>query len=368
MNVTRPFMTITLLLICGFFLLATCVQQPTDGAEQLDESVPALEVAEVAPPLSPEQKALETRLSEIGEGFAGEFGIGVVEVASGAEMAFNGEALFPQQSVTKLWVALAALDRVDGGELDLAEPVTIRREDLTVFYQPVRNIVTVQGQYATDYRDLFERALTQSDNTANDRLLRRIGGPQSVEAFFQRKHIGGVRFGVDERTKQSAIAGLKWDQRYSVGNTFFDVRDDVPDAIRQSAFEGYLADPVDGASAVGIAKALARLARGELLKQGSPQLILSTLENTKSGPQRRKGGVPSGWKIAHKTGTGQVYAGDHSGYNDVGVLTAPDGKRYALAVLIGRTRTSYQARFEMMQSVTRAVVDYHESVTAQNGV
>ena len=122
-----------------------------------------------------------------------------------------------------------------------------------------------------------------------------------------------------------------------------------------------LADPVDGASAIGIAQALARLAKGDILSPASTSFILGTLERTKSGPNRLKGGTPAGWVMAHKTGTGQVFDGEQSGYNDVGVLRAPDGSQYAIAVMIGRTRSSFSSRFEMMQAVTRAVADHHLS-------
>ena len=122
---------------------------------------------------------------------------------------------------------------------------------------------------------------------------------------------------------------------------------------------------VDGPTASGkgtIAKALARLARGDLLSEASTQLITSSMEKTRSGPRRLKGGVPAGWTIAHKTGTGQFFDGVQSGYNDVGILTAPDGSIYSLAVLIGQTRASYAARMAMMQEVTRTVARYHDAL------
>ena len=358
---TRTLVTATLLLVCTFALLATCVREPGESVAQFEDRVRLPQAqAMTRPALDDVQRALEQELERLGEGFPGQLGIAVVEAGSGAAMGHNSTEPMPQQSVTKLWVAMTALDLVDKGALDLAEPVTIGREDLTLFYQPLRDIVRRDGRFATDYRDLMVRALTQSDNTANDRLLRRVGGPTAVEGFMRREGIVNVRFGTDERTKQSAIAGLEWSPRYSMGRAFYDARDKVPATIRRRAFEDYLSDPVDGASALGLADTLARLARGELLSEGSTRFLLATLEETKSGPRRLKGGLGEGWSIAHKTGTGQVYDGEQSGYNDVGVLTAPDGTRYAVAVLIGRTRSSYARRFELMQAVTQAVVDYHE--------
>ena len=75
--------------------------------------------------------------------------------------------------------------------------------------------------------------------------------------------------------------------------------------------------------------------------------------------------MPAGWTIAHKTGTGQFFDGVQSGYNDIGILTAPDGTNYTIAVMIGSTRASYAARMGMMQEVTRSVVRYHDQRGAQ---
>ena len=88
------------------------------------------------------------------------------------------------------------------------------------------------------------------------------------------------------------------------------------------------------------------------------------MSNTRSGPRRLKGGRADGWVVSHKTGTGQYWNGMQSGYNDVGVLFAPDSSPYAVAVMIGVTRRPTIERMEMMQEVTRAVIAYHEALKA----
>lgn len=304
------------------------------------------------------ERAFEQRLEEIAASLKGTVGIAVADVETGRTYDVAGEDWFPQQSVSKLWVTLTALDEVDRGRLDLDERVAIGPADLTLFHQPIRAIVEARGSFATDYADLIQRAITGSDNTANDRILRRVGGPEAVAGFLSENDIEGVRFGADERTKQSAIAGLRWDQSYSIGRRFYDAREQVPEAARRAAFEAYLADPIDGATPIGMAWALARLARGELLSPVTTELMLHTLRQTRSGPQRLKAGVPPGWTFGHKTGTGQFFAGEQSGYNDVGIMTSPEGHRYAVAVMIGRTREPTLARMRMMQEVSLATARF----------
>jgi len=198
-------------------------------------------------------------------------------------------------------------------------------------------------------------------------VLRRVGGPDAVRRVLARKGFADIRFGPGERPMQSAIAGLEWQQSYALGKTFFEVRKTVPHSVRRDAFDRYVQDPVDGASPVAIAAALAQLQSGELLSDGGTSRFLAWLGDVKSGPNRLKGGLPEGWRIAHKTGTGQVLdivppgqPGYQAGYNDVGILTAPDGTIYTVAVLIGKTIAPVPERMEMMHGVVRAVAGYHE--------
>ena len=88
------------------------------------------------------------------------------------------------------------------------------------------------------------------------------------------------------------------------------------------------------------------------------------MSQTRTGPQRLTGGLAPGWRIAHKTGTGQVLGATQAGYNDIGILTSPDGRHYAVAVMIGRTAAPIPARMELMQNVTRAVIAYRRGRAA----
>src|SRR5688572_29620484 len=111
------------------------------------------------------QRILDARIRQLGEDFDGVVGIAVREVDGGWTTSVNGNRYFPQQSVSKFWVALTAFQRVDAGELDLSRQVTLRRADLTLFHQPIASQIGANG-YTTTLGDLVFRALTQSDNTA----------------------------------------------------------------------------------------------------------------------------------------------------------------------------------------------------------
>ncbi len=254
---------------------------------------------------------------------------------------------------------MTALEQVDQGKLRLDQQVRVTRSDLAVFHSPLRDRVVAGGDTSETVASLMQQAITASDNTANDSLLRTVGGPDAVRAFIARRNLGNIRFGPGERAMQSAIAGLEWRQEYSVGQRFFTARAAIPYNKRKAALDRYLADPVDGASPAAIASALGRLAKGELLSPASTSFLLGLMERVTSGPNRLKGGVPYDWRFAHKTGTGQDLPPVATGYNDVGIMTAPDGSRYAVAVMLGDTTASVSQRMAFMRSISRAVATYH---------
>jgi beta-lactamase class A len=334
------------LILCGGAPSAV----PALGAQQPIQLLPNAEA----------QHTLEQRIAALGRGFDGIVGIAVRDVETGWTTSWNGQRYFPQQSVSKFWVAVTALQEADAGRLDLSQSATLTRADLTLFHQPVAADLGADG-YTTSLDNFMFRALTTSDNTCNDMVLRHAGGPEAVRAMLARNHLDGIRFGPGERLMQSRIAGLHWQQAFSRGNAFFRARAQVPEDERRAAFEHYVDDPVDGAMPEGVVAGLARLQRGELLSQRSTARLLSILAQVRTGPQRLKGGLLPGWQIGHKTGTGQVFNGEQAGYNDIGILTAPDGHHYAVAVMIGRTSTPLGTRMTLMQNVTRAVIAYHDA-------
>jgi beta-lactamase class A len=187
--------------------------------------------------------------------------------------------------------------------------------------------------------------------------MKLIGGPESVASDLRGMGLVGVGVGAYERDLQSLTAGLTWRIDYGIGWNFQTARALLPTAVREAALADYLEDPIDGAAPEAITSALVRLATGDLLSPRSTGYLLDLMQAARTGPRRLKGGLQPGWRIAHKTGTGQDFRGASVGINDVGLLTAPDGRVYAVAVMIRRTHQPVPRRLELMQAVTRAVAN-----------
>ena len=346
----------------GLALACAAITQVAASAAVQPKAPPA--PARPKPPSQPPVVAapadLRQQLTGLGRNFDGKVGIAVVSLNDGWEIDWNANTLFPQQSCSKLWVAITAMDAVDRGKVSLDQPVTLTPADLTLFHQPIREKVLATGSYTTTLGSLLFQAITESDNTANDKLMRAVGGAPAVRAMIARKGLGSIRFYNGERALQSKTAGMPWKQSYSLGSAFWDARAALPVKTRTAAFKRYLASPYDGASPHAIADALAALKKGELLQPASSEKLLSIMGQTRTGGMRVKAALAPGWDWNHKTGTGQELQGRIAGLNDIGLLTAPDGSVYAMAIMVVANKSDGSAQ-EIMRAVTKAVIAWHQS-------
>ena len=309
---------------------------------------------------APAPATLRDQIAALGRDFDGKAGIAVVSLGDGWEADWNANARFPQQSCSKLWVAITALDAVDRGRISLDDRVSLDRSDLTLFHQPLGAKILAGTAQSISLGELMFTAITESDNTANDKLLRSIGGPPAVRSMIARKGLGAIRFYNGERALQSKIAGLTWNPAYSIGSAFADARTALPMSVRQAAFQRYIRDPYDGASPHAIANALAALKNGELLSPRSTERLLSTMGRTRTGGMRVRAALGPGWEWNHKTGTGQELNGRIGGINDIGLLTAPDGTVYAVAIMTIPDHSDGSAQ-ELMRNVAKTVIAFHDS-------
>lgn len=354
---------ITILLAMGFFaLLYTLINAGTARGSSAEITSYSSDQIEFTDSKSRRQRlapaGLSAQFNELGEEFGGKVGIAVHSLGENWTAAYRGGSIFPQQSVSKLWVAVAVLDAVDNGQMSLSDQVTVTQNDLTVFNQPIRERLGPNG-YKISILELLKLSLDQSDNTANDVLFRKVGGRKAVKEMLIRKDLDEINIGPGEKQLQSQIAGLSWRDEFSTGRAFLTARESTPMQVRQAALKTYLGNPPDATTPDGMVRALAKLQSEELLTPQSTQLLIDLMQSSTTGTERLRGGLDAGWKLAHKTGTGQILGPLATAFNDVGILTAPDGQHYAVAVLIASTERSVSERQSLMSAVTKAVIKCH---------
>ncbi len=143
-----------------------------------------------------------------------------------------------------------------------------------MFNEPLGRSIDDSGQgYQTTVEGLLQHALEQSDNSANDTLIR-VVGLNSVRDMLDRKGLSGIKLGADERHLQSLISGITWKPEYGEGRNFEQARAKLPVEVRQNAMDRYLSDPADGATPVGVVQALsASFGQGRAAVRGPPRRL-----------------------------------------------------------------------------------------------
>ncbi|MFC8042204.1 class A beta-lactamase [Nocardia sp. NPDC057353] len=197
-------------------------------------------------------------------------------------------------STFKVYAAAAILRLESEGALDLAETVPVRPAEIVV------NSPVTQAAQGTElsYAQLCAAALTRSDNTAGNLLLRRIGGPAALTAFART---------VGDR----ATTLERWE----------------PELNR--AERGSLADTT---TAEALATGYDALLLGTALPQAQRRTLTDWMAASTTSARRIRAALPPGWTAADKTG-----GGDFGTVNDAGVLWAPDGTPLLLALLTDST-------------------------------
>jgi beta-lactamase class A len=292
--------------------------------------------------------------------FPGRAGIAIYTPFSDDIIGRRHTERFPQQSVSKMWVALTILEQEAAGKLSLDKKIRVSRDDIVVFSQPIKQYLSSQDSFEMSVRELLAHAVNASDNLANSVLIRVAGGPQAINQMLDRRKVQSIRFGPGEVLLQSAIAGLNWQPEYRKGNAFKEQRSRIPMEKRRAALDKYLASPLDGAAPGTIALVLKRF--GERAPDDPGAKLLKLMAGTYTGRSRLRSGLAPGWSLAHKTGTGQVLGSISTALNDVGVMKAPDGCRYQVAVMIAETRAGREVTNGLMQNVARAVVRHHRQI------
>lgn len=284
----------------------------------------------------------------------GVLGFGLMNLESGQSWTWEGERRFPMQSVFKMLVGAATLAEVDAGRMTLSEPISIGAKDLSPPRSPIAEAWPGRTVYSAE--ELLIAAVSDSDNTAADVLMKRIGGPGAVSGWLQAQKIEEVRVDRYERELQPEALGLASFRPAWKGAAFDAALATVPLAQRQAAAEAYLRDPRDTATPRGMMVFLSRLDAGELLSPASTRRLVKIMANSPRGAERLKAGLPKDALFAHKIGTGSSFGGRTSAYNDVGIFTLADKRSYAITAFLAGSTADESGRAALLADLGRAAV------------
>ena len=279
-------------------------------------SSPATEIAQTPVALE------EIDLGDL-ESQGGRLGFAAHDLASGRRLVWRAQERFVYCSTFKAYLAAATLLRVQAGEERLDRSIPITAADMInhapVTEPAVGSLLTVE--------QLMKATVEVSDNPAANLLLKALGGLGAMQQFY--RSIGDQTTRVD---------------RFEPEMNRLDGDKDTIQPLQSAAnLHRLLVDPATPLSAE------------------SKALLLRWMTDSPTGAGRIKAGVPAGWTVAHKTGTG-----GYGPTNDIGVLYPPSGEPVIVAAYHHAVRTSSDAANEaaIAEAVRRALTAFGRGATA----
>lgn len=240
----------------------------------------------------------------------GRLGVAILDSGSGRVVAHRGEERFAMCSTFKFAAAAYVLARVDRGEEELERRVSYSKADL-ITYSPVTEKHVDRGMTIAE---LCDAAVTLSDNAAGNLLLDSFGGPKGLTAYM--RALGDEASRLDRRE--------------------LDLNEATP------------GDPRDTTTPVAMAGVLRQTVLGGALSPASRQQLTAWLVANKTGDKRLRAGVPKGWRIGDKTGTG-----NNNATNDIGVIWPPGRAPLVVTAYYAESRASFPEREAVLAEVGR---------------
>ncbi len=268
---------------------------------------------------------LEPKINSILKNKKAAVAVSVLGFENGFRYDKNGDKKLPMQSVFKFHIAAAVLNAVDQGKLSLDQKIKLDQSNLLEnTWSPLRD------QYAgkeveIPLSEVIEYTVAKSDNNGCDILLRLLGGTQPVQKFMDSKGIKDFQIKYNEEDMHK-----DWNVQY----------------------QNY-------SSTRSAADALKKFYDGKLLSKKSTDYLMKVMQSTSTGLNKMVEQLPKNTPVARKTGSsGKNNAGLTGAENEIGIVTLPNGRHYALAVFVSNSTETDAVNCKMISDISREVWEY----------
>ena len=239
-------------------------------------------------------------------------GVFLVDLDTGNYVDIQGQEAVPAASTIKLPILVSFFQAVDEGRIRLDEVLTMEEKHVAKGSGELQDKPVGSKFTALETAVLM---ITNSDNTATNMLIDRLGGIESLNQQF-------------------ASWQLKQTQMQNI----------LPD------LEG-----TNKTSARDLVNLMADINQGKLVSLKSRDFMLRIMQQTRNRSLLPRG-LGDGAFIAHKTGNIDSVSGD------VGLIDMPNGKRYLLGVLVEREADDPQAN-ELIRKISSTIYQYFDTAT-----
>ena len=242
---------------------------------------------------------LTQKLVALEKKLGGRLGAFILDTQTGKHWAQRENERFPMCSTFKLIACGAVLAKVDAGKEDLTRRIYFEKSDLLA-NSPITEKHT--GDEGMTLAEICEAAITRSDNTAANIILKSLNGPSGVTAFA--------------RTLGDSVSQL---DRFET-----ELNEATPGDIRDTTSPSAMAGNVN------------KLLLGSMLSITSREQLKNWLVANKTGDAKLRAGLPKEWIVGDKTG-----AGSYGTTNDVAIIWPANRKPIIASIYITEPKASF---------------------------
>ena len=147
---------------------------------------------------SAQDKELLAQIKQIAPDAKGIVGVSILGIETRDTLNYNAHSRLVMHSVFKFPIAMTVLNLVDKGKYKLDQKIKLRKSDMAPrkSYSPLRDKYPDGAEIALS--EILGYMVSQSDNTACDFLLKKIGGPQVVEDYIKSLGVKGIAIKASE--------------------------------------------------------------------------------------------------------------------------------------------------------------------------
>ncbi|HJP63173.1 MAG TPA: class A beta-lactamase, subclass A2 [Mucilaginibacter sp.] len=268
-----------------------------------------------------QDKELLNQIKTISADSKGIVGVSILGLESRDTLNYNAQSRLVMHSVFKFPIAMTVLNLVDKGKYKLNQKIKIRKGDMlpAKMYSPLRDKYPDGAEIPLS--EILGYMVSQSDNTACDFLLKKIGGPKVVNDYIHSLGVKGISIVASETDMASA-----WEVQYT-----------------------------NWAKPAELVHLLDIFYSGKALSKESNDFLMKIMLATTTGPNRLRGLLPKDAVIAHKTGTSPTNAeGLSPATNDIGIITLPNGKHIAIVVMVCNSKADEATRDTVIAKIAKA--------------
>ena len=270
------------------------------------------------------QTALQQKVAAIAADARGKVSVACSLPGTELNCDLNPRAHPPMQSVFKLPLVITVLHQIEQEKFSLDQQVRFLPNDriLPQTYSPLQDKYP-QANVDVPLRELLRLAVSLSDNTAADMLLRVIGGPEVVQHYMSSIGISGFQLmdGEHELHRNNAAQYRNWFEPAAAVKLLRAISDDSPLSAEHTA------------------------------------LLLGWMKDSPTGAHRIKGDLPSETIVMHKTGTSGSGNGVAYATNDIGLITLPNGRRLAIAIFVTDSAADDTTRDAVIARIAKAAYE-----------